>query len=31
VTARTELIDDEHANSGRATAYMQLIKGDVPT
>lgn len=25
ITAATELIDDEHANSGRATVFMQLF------
>lgn len=29
VTARAEMIDDEHANSGRALAFMQLLSGEV--
>jgi|SRR5687768_17527668 len=31
VTARAEMTDDEHANSGRAAAYMQLVGADAPS
>lgn len=30
VTARAEMIDDEHANTGRAAAFMQLLNSEVP-
>lgn len=30
VTARAEMIDDEHANTGRAAAFMQLLNAEVP-
>ena len=29
VTARAEMTDDEHVNSGRATAFMQLFSSEV--
>jgi hypothetical protein len=31
VTARAEMIDDEHANSGRAAAFMQLLNAEIPS
>ena len=30
VTGQTQMIDDEHANSGSAAAFMQLVSGEVP-
>lgn len=31
VTARAEMVDDEHANTGRAAAFMQLLGTEVPS
>lgn len=31
VTARAEMMDDEHANSGRAAAFMQLLNAEIPS
>lgn len=31
VTARAEMADDEHVNSGRAAAFAQLFGAEIPT